>query len=124
MLRIAARFADSWSSWGGNEVETTDDFFRVTADRCSRFDELCVALDRDPESIRHSLVCYPPLTPWESADYFTDMVGRLTDVGVDEFVLYWPQTWRNAPHEEAVFDEVTESVIPKLRRDAGSAGEL
>ena len=119
MLRIAARFADSWSSWGGYEVESTDDFFRVTTDRCARFDELCVAFDRDPTSIRHSLVCFPPLTPWESADYFTDMVGRLAGIGVDEFVLYWPQTWRSAPHEEAVFDEVTGNVIPAMRRSPG-----
>jgi alkanesulfonate monooxygenase SsuD/methylene tetrahydromethanopterin reductase-like flavin-dependent oxidoreductase (luciferase family) len=115
MLRIAARYADSWSSWGGYDVETTNDFIRVAAERRTRFDELCVEFERDPTTVRHSLVCFPPLTPWESADYFTDMVGRLTDVGIDEFVLYWPQTWRSAPHEEAVFDEVAGSVIPALR---------
>jgi len=31
MLRIAAQYADGWSSWGGYDVQTDDDFYRVTA---------------------------------------------------------------------------------------------
>jgi hypothetical protein len=34
------------------------------------------------------------------------MVGRYGGVGSDEFVLYWPQSWRTAPHEDVVFEEV------------------
>jgi alkanesulfonate monooxygenase SsuD/methylene tetrahydromethanopterin reductase-like flavin-dependent oxidoreductase (luciferase family) len=117
MLAITARLADSWSSWGGNEITAEDDFFKVTTERCRRFDDLCVAADRDPETIRHSLVCYPPLTPWESTGYFEDMVGRLRTVGIDEFVLYWPGTWRpDARHERQVFEQVTSETIPALRQ--------
>ena len=72
----------------------------MTAQRCVRFDELAVELGRDPRQIRHSLVCFPPLTPWESTEYFTDMVGRFCAVGIDEFVLYWPGTWRDEPRGE------------------------
>src|SRR6476659_6016647 len=57
MLAIAARHADAWSSWGGYDVTTDADFFRVTTERCRRFDDLCVAADRDPATIRHSVVC-------------------------------------------------------------------
>ena len=46
------------------------------------------------------------------------MVGRFREIGIDEFVLYWPQTWRTAPGEDAVFEEVTASVMPQLRADA------
>jgi hypothetical protein len=74
-----------------------------------------VAAGRDPASIRHSLVCFPPLTPWQSVPYFQDMVGRFGEIGIDEFVLYWPQTWAAAPREEAVFEEVTATVMPRLR---------
>jgi alkanesulfonate monooxygenase SsuD/methylene tetrahydromethanopterin reductase-like flavin-dependent oxidoreductase (luciferase family) len=116
MLAIAARTADSWSSWGGYDVTTEDDFFRVTAARCRRFDDLCVAADRDPAGIRHSVVCFPPLTPWESTGYFEDMVGRLREAGIDEFVLYWPGTWRpGARHERHVFEQVTGETIPAIR---------
>jgi alkanesulfonate monooxygenase SsuD/methylene tetrahydromethanopterin reductase-like flavin-dependent oxidoreductase (luciferase family) len=116
MLQIAARFADGWSQWGGSDVVTEADFHQVTAERCARFDELVDALGRDPLDIRHSLVCYPPLTPWESPDYFTDMVGRFRSVGIDEFVLYWPTTWRpKAAHEQQVFKKVVAETIPQLR---------
>jgi len=115
MLRIAAEHGDGWSSWGGYGVVTEDDFHSVTTDRSRRFDDLCVAAGRDPSTIRHSLVCFPPLTPWQSVEYFHDMVGRFAEIGIDEFVLYWPQTWREAPGEDAVFEEVTTTLIPRLR---------
>lgn len=115
MLRIAARYADGWSSWGGYGVQTEDDFYALTADRAHRFDDLCVDLGRDPATIRHSVVCFPPLTPWQSVAYFTDMVGRFRQLGIDEFVLYWPQAWRNQPSEQPVFEEVTDTIMPAVR---------
>jgi alkanesulfonate monooxygenase SsuD/methylene tetrahydromethanopterin reductase-like flavin-dependent oxidoreductase (luciferase family) len=115
MLSIAAQHADGWSSWGGYEVETEEDFHSVTAERSRRFDDLCAAAGRDPTAIRHSVVCFPPLTPWESVEYFRDMVGRFRAIGIDEFVLYWPQTWREAPHEHQIFDEIALSVMPEMR---------
>jgi alkanesulfonate monooxygenase SsuD/methylene tetrahydromethanopterin reductase-like flavin-dependent oxidoreductase (luciferase family) len=118
MLRIAARYADGWSSWGGYGVETEQDFYAVTAQRAERFDELATDFGREAGSIRHSVVCFPPLTPWESTDYFTDMVGRFSGVGIDEFVLYWPGTWRDEPRGKAVLREVTTRVIPQLRKAA------
>jgi len=120
MLQIAAEHADGWSSWGGYDVDTEEAFYTVTAERSHRFDDLCVAADRNPASIRHSLVCFPPLTPWRSVEYFQDMVGRFAEIGIDEFVLYWPQNWGAAPHEDAVFEEVTAAVIPRLRADASA----
>jgi alkanesulfonate monooxygenase SsuD/methylene tetrahydromethanopterin reductase-like flavin-dependent oxidoreductase (luciferase family) len=115
MLRIAARFADGWSSWGGYGVETEDDFYTATARRSEQFDELCLEYGRDPRTIRHSVVCFPPLTPWESADYFTDMAGRFRRAGIDELVLYWPGAWRDEPRAEAVFRDVAEHSMPQLR---------
>jgi len=115
MLHIAAQYADGWSSWGGYGVQTDDEFHVITADRSRRFDDLCVDLGRDPATIRHQVVCFPPLTPWQSVQYFTDMVGRFRHIGIDEFVLYWPQTWRALPREQTVFDEVIHTVMPTMR---------
>jgi len=115
MLRIAAEFGDGWSSWGGYDIDSEDRFFAVTRDRSATFDDLCSSLGRDRASIRHSLVCFPPLTPCESADYFEDMVGRYRAIGIDEFVLYWPQSWRQASQEDSVFEVVAHDVIPRYR---------
>jgi hypothetical protein len=120
MLEIAAEFADGWSSWGGSGIETEDDFYRATRKRTELLADLCAARGRDPASIRHSLVCYPPLTPWASVSAFREMVGRYTAIGIDEFVLYWPRNWDpRAIHEDEVFEEVMTSVVPGLR-----AGEV
>lgn len=118
MLRLAATYADAWSSWGGYDVETEDDFHRVTAERSRRFDDVCAELDRDPTTIRHSVVCFPPLTPWESSEYFAEMVGRFRAGGIDEFVLYFPETWRTRPSEWEVFESVAAHLMPAMR-DAG-----
>lgn len=115
MLEIAARRGDAWSSWGGYDVETEEQMFAVTRDRSLRLDDLCGAAGRDPTTIRHSLCVFPPLTPWESVEYFHDLVGRYGRIGIDEFVLYWPGTWRDAPHEERVFEQVCAEVLPALR---------
>jgi hypothetical protein len=61
------------------------------------------------------VVCFPPLVPWESVDYFVNMVGRMRTIGIDEFVLYWPQAWRREPRELTVFNEITGAVIPAMR---------
>ena len=116
MLRIAAELADSWSSWGGYQIETEQQMYEVTRDRSRRFDDLCAEVGRDPATIRHSLVVFPPLTPWRSADAFSELVGRYREIGIDEFVQYWPGNWTNDPNEGRVFEEVAAAVIPALRR--------
>lgn len=115
MLRIAAEMADAWSSWGGADIESEERVLALTRERAARLEDICAQVGRDPATIRRSLVVYPPLTPWESVGYFRDMVGRLVQAGIDEFVLYWPREWRDARHEDAVFEEVCADVIPELR---------
>ena len=89
----------------------------MTRDRSARFDDLCASFDRDATTIRHSLVCFPPLTPWDSVRYFRDFVARYRAIGIDEFVLYWPRTWRDAPREDGVFETVCSEVIPQMREE-------
>jgi alkanesulfonate monooxygenase SsuD/methylene tetrahydromethanopterin reductase-like flavin-dependent oxidoreductase (luciferase family) len=115
MLAIAAELADRWSSWGGYDIASEADFYERTRQRTIDFDRLCRERGRDPSAIRHSLVCFPPLTPWESVDYFEEMVGKFEALGIDEFVLYWPGRWRDAPSEDHIFEAVASDVLPRLR---------
>jgi hypothetical protein len=62
-----------------------------------------------------AVVEYDVAGHWQSVDYFTDMVGRFRRIGIDEFVLCWPQTRRDRPSEQTVFDEVTHDVMPEMR---------
>jgi hypothetical protein len=45
------------------------------------------------------------------------MVGRYAEIGIDEWVLYWPRTWRDVPNGDRVFEWVCADVIPALRSD-------
>ena len=116
MLRVAAEYADSWSSWGGYQIETEEQMFAVTRERCARFDDLCGQFGRDPKTVWHSLVCFPPLRPWDSVGYFGEMISRYNEIGIDEFVLYWPQTWRERAQEDQVFEEIARELMPALRK--------
>jgi hypothetical protein len=89
--------------------------YSVTRERSIRFDEICFEVGRNPSAVRHSLVVFPPLTPWGSVAYFEDMVGRFGEIGIDEFVLYWPRNWRDDPHEDEVLERVCAEAIPSLR---------
>lgn len=123
MLRVASEHADSWSSFGGYQIETVEELLAATRDRCNRFDDLCIELGRDPKGIRHSLVCFPPLTPWVSAGSFTDMVGRFSEIGIDEFVLYWPGHHRPESGGVAVGRHYTSAVSSAPYRSAAPTAE-
>ena len=48
MLRVAAEYAETWSSWGGYHIETEPQMFAATRDRSALFDDLSAELGRDP----------------------------------------------------------------------------
>jgi alkanesulfonate monooxygenase SsuD/methylene tetrahydromethanopterin reductase-like flavin-dependent oxidoreductase (luciferase family) len=54
-LRIAARYADAWNTWGGFEL-SVEEFFEATVNRSHRLDQLCADIGRDPSTLRRSLL--------------------------------------------------------------------
>jgi F420-dependent oxidoreductase-like protein len=104
MLRVVARYADRWNSYG------TEDEIR---ERGVTLDEHCAAIGRDPAAIIRSLYGWTlklGADPWASPDSFQDIVGRYREVGISEFLM-------EAPHEEqfSVMERIASDVIPKLR---------
>jgi alkanesulfonate monooxygenase SsuD/methylene tetrahydromethanopterin reductase-like flavin-dependent oxidoreductase (luciferase family) len=78
MLGIAARYADTWNSFG-----TVDEM----RERNAQLDEACARLGRDPSTIVRSLYGWAammPIDPWASVEAFRDMVGRYAEAGVNE----------------------------------------
>lgn len=85
MLRIAARYADTWNASG------TPDEMR---DRNRRLDEECRRIGRDPDSLRRSLYYWVPRSgtdPWASHQAFRDAIDRYIEAGVDQFILDQPR---------------------------------
>jgi F420-dependent oxidoreductase-like protein len=104
MLRIVARYADDWNSFG-----TVDEM----RERNAMLDEECARIGRDPKRIVRSLYGWAammPSDPWESVDAFHDMVGRYASAGVNEFLIDQPR-----PEQQAVLERVAAEVLPSLR---------
>lgn len=113
MLRIAARHADRWNSYGSvDEIR----------ERNVRLDEACAAIGRPPEEIIRSFFGMAPrLTmggrlptdPWASPDAFGEAVERYRAVGINEFLVDGPE-----PHQLDVMERIASDVLPRFRTSA------
>ena len=120
-LKIAAAYADSWSTTGaagrGRQGALTGvDALEATRARSALLDDYAVAAGRDPRTIRRSLLAgggTTPENPWASPDAFQDFVGRYREAGIDEFLFYYPSREELAPGH---FERIATEVIPSLRR--------
>ena len=104
MLKLCARYADAWNSFGSVEE---------VRERNQVLDEKCADVGRDPKSIVRSLyfwVARAGLDPWESVDAFQEMVGRYREAGIDEFIVDQPRA-----DQSAVLERVATEVLPTLR---------
>jgi alkanesulfonate monooxygenase SsuD/methylene tetrahydromethanopterin reductase-like flavin-dependent oxidoreductase (luciferase family) len=108
MLRIAARYADTWNSRG-----TVEEIM----ERNSRLTDECHLADRDPSEIKRSLLYViahsPEEHPWDSVDAFTDYVGRYADAGIEEFIFQPPN-----PEQFPMLERIAQDVIPGLRESS------
>jgi alkanesulfonate monooxygenase SsuD/methylene tetrahydromethanopterin reductase-like flavin-dependent oxidoreductase (luciferase family) len=117
MLRHTARHADNWNSL--SFAQSFDQQLAETAERVARIDDACAAIGRDPASLRRSYLMFDPaaraaggrLSYYESESRFTDMVSRITELGISEIGLYFPVV----PDQRPMFERIAGDVIPRLR---------
>jgi alkanesulfonate monooxygenase SsuD/methylene tetrahydromethanopterin reductase-like flavin-dependent oxidoreductase (luciferase family) len=107
MLRLVARYADRWNSYGTVEQ---------IRERNARLDDACLTIGRDPETIIRSLYGWTipmGVDPWSSPEAFADVVGRYREAGMSEFLM-------EAPHEEQfpMMERIAADVLPELRGGA------
>ncbi len=117
MLKLAARYADTWNSfsWGNTFEERLADIRK----RSRLLDKYCSEIGRDPSSLRRSYLMLDPvarkrggvISYYESDDVFRKRVKQYADVGITEFILYYPY------HEDQLptFEKVAREVIPELK---------
>jgi alkanesulfonate monooxygenase SsuD/methylene tetrahydromethanopterin reductase-like flavin-dependent oxidoreductase (luciferase family) len=89
ILRMAARFADRWNTFGGHGL-SPEQALRLAREDMARLDELCAETGR---TVRRSVLIghtFIAETPWRSEDAFADVVGRWEEAGFDEIVFYYP----------------------------------
>jgi alkanesulfonate monooxygenase SsuD/methylene tetrahydromethanopterin reductase-like flavin-dependent oxidoreductase (luciferase family) len=105
MIRLAARYADTWNSRGTPEE---------MRERNQLMDAACHKEGRNPREVKRSLLYViaqmPEEHPWDSVDAFTDFVGRFSEAGVQEFIFQPPE-----PEHYGMVERVAHDIIPGLR---------
>ena len=111
MLRLTARSADGWSTYGGYDIPDADAFFKRTQNRSEFLDRECEAAGREPASVMRSvLVHHSCFDPWASPAEFESIVDRFHALGMDELIFYWP-----ASDQMEAFESVAADTLPALK---------
>ena len=111
VLRVAAERADCWNTTGPFGVGI-DQILETTRRQNERLNEMCVAFGREPTELRRSLFMVGVLDAWASPDAVEQIVKRFGEIGIGEFVLFWP------PDERLdLFEHDATEVIPALRTE-------
>jgi len=113
MLQITARYADTWNSVPGEWRALLNEKLEATRQRNELLDEYCREIGRDPQTLRRSVLVFgsEAETVFNSTDTFDAVVKSYRDVGITEFIFYYPFNHKQIP----VFEQIARKVIPKLR---------
>jgi hypothetical protein len=114
MLKLAARYADTWNSYGGN-LQTSEEMLASTSECIQRLDVYCAEIGRDPNTLRRSLLVFGPEGEkmYTSPDGFEDVFRRYRDIGITEFIIYYPFM----PEMSPLYERVLKEVIPRIREE-------
>ena len=95
-IQLAARGADGWCTLGGRPATrgasvSDQEAASATRARVEDLERECRDAGRDPAAIRRIVLAFrAPVDPLSSLGAFDEFVGRYADVGIGEFVFYWP----------------------------------
>lgn len=115
MLQVAARYADTWNSFGGEWGAPPEVILKNTQQRMEMLDRYCRQIGRDPKTLRRSLLIFgsEAETVFASEEAFQEVVNRYRKIGITEFIFFYPHTDKQIP----MFRRIAEHLIPNLRRE-------
>ena len=106
MLKIVARYADTWNAFGTPEE---------MRERNQMLDDYCREIGRDPDTLDRSLYYWVPkadLDPWGSKDAFYSVLEPYVEAGVNQFILDQP-----GDSQIDQLDWVAGEVLPKYAKE-------
>jgi alkanesulfonate monooxygenase SsuD/methylene tetrahydromethanopterin reductase-like flavin-dependent oxidoreductase (luciferase family) len=92
-LRLTARYADGWNTYGGWEASRLEPeaYWALLREQCARLDDACEAVGREPATLRRSLLLgFGTVRPTASVGAYQDAMGRAAELGFGELVVYGP----------------------------------
>jgi alkanesulfonate monooxygenase SsuD/methylene tetrahydromethanopterin reductase-like flavin-dependent oxidoreductase (luciferase family) len=116
MLRIAAQYADTWNTFGGIDIKSFEEMLSLTRDRNAMLNRYCAEIDRDPATLRRSVLIYTNEEYQRISSIpgaFEEIVKRYQELGITEIVFFYPFV----PVLMPMFEKIVNEVIPRLRSD-------
>ena len=114
MLKIVARYADTWNTFGGMEVKSQAEMLKLTQARNRRLDELCAEIGRDPSSLERSILIFTHeeyRQLYSTPGAFEEIVKRYWEIGISGFYFFYPFV----PELMPMFEHIAQEAIPRLR---------
>jgi alkanesulfonate monooxygenase SsuD/methylene tetrahydromethanopterin reductase-like flavin-dependent oxidoreductase (luciferase family) len=118
MLKIAARYGDTWNTFGGEFNAPPEIILGNVKKQSKLVSDYCLKIGRDPDTLRRSILVWgsEALTVFDSEEAFKEVVKRYSNVGFSEFMFFHPDT---APViSSRAFKEIATGIMPELRRDS------
>ena len=112
MLKIAAKYADTWNSYGGRGLKP-DAMFSKTAERNEKINDFCNELGRDPKTLRRSLLIYgeEAFNLFKKEENFIKYVEKYSEIGIEEFIFYYP----GKEKLQKTMEKIAAEIIPTFR---------
>ncbi|MHA2281232.1 MAG: LLM class flavin-dependent oxidoreductase [Promethearchaeota archaeon] len=115
MLKVAAKYADTWNSFGSEDWRApAEKIFENTKKRVELIDKYCKELNRNPDTLRRSLMFYTRhgRAILDTEESFRFVIKKYKEIGIDEFIIYFPFF---EPKNIQNLKNIAENVIPDLR---------
>jgi alkanesulfonate monooxygenase SsuD/methylene tetrahydromethanopterin reductase-like flavin-dependent oxidoreductase (luciferase family) len=117
MLKIVAKYADTWNTFGGVDIKSPDEMLTLTRTRNAQLDEYCAEIGRDPTTLRRSVLFYTEedyMKMYSLPGAFEEIVKRYREIGITEFMFFYPFV----PMMMPMFEQIVNEAIPRLRQEA------
>ncbi len=121
MLKIAARYADTWNTFGGEEVTSCTEMLSLTLERNNLLNRYCAEIGSDPSTLRRSVLIYTHeeyQQLYAIPGAFEEIVKRYVDIGISEIVFFYPFV----PMLMPMFERIVNEAIPRLRSEYSASG--
>jgi len=106
-LKIAAEFADTWNTFGGRGLGQ-EEMYDTVKTQSELISDYCREFGRSPTSLRKSILVVGSDELMESDDNFSKYIDRYSDIGFEEFIVYYPFI----DEKKKMLERIARDVIP------------
>ncbi|MFX0091899.1 MAG: LLM class flavin-dependent oxidoreductase [Candidatus Hodarchaeota archaeon] len=112
MIKIAVKYADTWNSYGGINLNPKE-MYESIKKQVEFAEDYCKELGRNLSTLRQSHLTYGQevQTLYDSEDNFLKYIEKYEELGFSEFILFYP--WDKK--QMVVFEKIAKEIIPDLK---------